>query len=144
MREPGSAAVETLLASGTPAISRLSEVEVASALARRARVGDIHVHDRDVALAALDADLYSFLVVEITPSVTSRARALLNAHELRAADATQLASCQHLQEKLGQNVPFVVYDERLAAVARRAAVTVLRSSDTEPAAEDTSIGESTP
>ena len=144
MREPGSAAVQTLLASSTPAISRLSQVEVASALARRARVGDIGVRDRDLALAALDADLGSFLIVEITAPVTSRARALLNAHVLRAADATQLASCQHLQEKLGQDVPFVVYDERLAAVARRAAMTVLDSPDTEPTDDAAPIGESTP
>ena len=75
MREPGSAAVETVLASGIPAISRLSEVAVASALARRARVGDCSVQECDVAIATLDGDLESFLVVEVVPAVTSRARA---------------------------------------------------------------------
>ena len=144
MREPGSAAVETLLASGTPAISRLSEVEVASALARRARVGDCGVQERDVALATLDGDLESFLVVEVVPAVTSRARALLNAYALRAADATQLASCHHLQERLGHDVPFVVYDERLAAVARESGITVLGAGDTVPHAPAESTPESTP
>ena len=144
MRETGSAAVQTLLGSGTAAISRLSEVEVASALARRARVGDIGVRERDVALAALDGDLASFLVVEVTPPVASRARALLNAHALRAADATQLASCHHLQEKLGQDVPFVVYDERLAAVARSAGITVLGSAVAEPGVDQESTRESMP
>ena len=52
------------------------------------------------------------------PAVTSRARTLLNACALRASDAIQLASCYHLQEKLGHDVPFVVYDVRLAVVAR--------------------------
>ena len=99
-------------------MSRLSEVEVASGLARRARDGDCGVQQRDVALAALDGDIESFLVLEIVPAVTSRARALLNAYALPAADAIQLASCHYLQQRLGHDVPFVVYDQRLAAVAR--------------------------
>ena len=144
MREPGSAAVEPLLASGTAAVSRLSEVEVASALARRARVGDCGVQERDVALATLDGDFEWFLVVEIVPAITSRARALLNAYALRAADAIQLASCHYLQERLGYDVPFVVYDERLAAVARESGVTVLGAGDTEPHAPAESTRESTP
>ena len=67
----------------------------------------------------------SFLVVELVSAVTSRARGLLNAYALRASDAIQLASCYHLQEKLGCEVPFVVYDERLAVVARESGATVL-------------------
>ena len=121
--------MEGWLASGTVAISRLSEVETASALARRARIGDCAARERDVALATLDRDLESFLVLEIVPAVTSRARALLNAYALRASDATQLASCHHLQEQLGQDVPFVVYDERLATVASQSGLTVLGAGD---------------
>ncbi len=111
--------------SGTAAVSRLSQVEVASALARRARAGDCEIPERDAGLAELDRDFPSFLVVEVVPAVTSRARALLNAYPLRASDAVQLASCYHLQEKLGHDVPFVVYDERLGAVARKSGAIVL-------------------
>ena len=111
--------------SGTAAVSRLSEVEVASALARRARAGDCDVRHRDVGLAALDRDFESCLVVEVVPAVTWRARALLNAYPLRASDAIQLASCCHLRDRLGHDVPLVVFDERLAAVARESGVTVL-------------------
>ena len=82
-----------------------------------------------MALATLDRDLKSFLVLEIVPAVTSRARALLNAYALRASDATQLASCHHLQEQLGQDVPFVVYDERLATVTSQSGLTVLGAGD---------------
>lgn len=67
----------------------------------------------------------SFLVVEVVPVVTSRARALLNAYALRASDAIQLASCYDLQDRLGHDVPFVVFDERLAAVARATGAIVL-------------------
>lgn len=111
--------------SGTAAVSRLSEVEVASALARQARAGVCTVEERDAWLARLDRELPSFLVVELVPAVTSRARTLLNAYALRASDAVQLASCYHLQEQLGHDVPFVVFDERLAVVARETGATVL-------------------
>ena len=107
------------------AISRLSEVEVASALARRTRIGDATAGERDVALATLERDLASIVVVELVPDVASRARTLLNAYALRASDAIQLASCHHLRETLGHDVPFVVFDERLAAVARESGTTVL-------------------
>jgi len=125
VREPGSDAVEHWLMSGTAAVSRLSEVEVASALARQTRAGVCTVEERDAWLARLDRELPSFLVVELVPAVTSRARTLLNAYALRASDAVQLASCYHLQEQLGHEVPFAVFDERLAAVARETRATVL-------------------
>ena len=100
-------------------------MEVASALARRARTGHCAAPERDAWLAKLERELESFLVVELVPAVTSRARGLLNAYELRASDAIQLASCYHLRERLGDEVPFVVYDERLAAVARESGASVL-------------------
>ena len=100
-------------------------MEVTSALARRARTGHCTVEERDVWLAKLDRELRSFLVVEVVPAVTTRARTLLNAYALRASDAIQLASCYDLQDRLGHDVPFVVFDERLAAVARETGATVL-------------------
>ena len=125
MREAGSEVVESLLASGPAAISRLSEVEVASALARRTRTGECSVEARDAALVTLAKDMDSFLVVELTPAVTRRAALLLNAYSLRAADAVQLGSFLHLQEKLGLDIPFVVFDTRLADAAAETGATVL-------------------
>ena len=130
-REAGTRTVERLLASGTAAISRLSEVEVTSALARQARAGVCTVEERDAWLARLDRELPSFLVVELVPAVTSRARALLNTYALRASDAVQLASCYHLQEELGHDVPFVVVDQRLAA-AHESGATVMGTGGEEP------------
>ena len=127
MREPGSDSVERLLATGNAAISRLSEVEVASALARRARAGDCTVEERDTGLATLDRDLASFIVVELVPGVAARACTLLSAYALRASDAIQLASCRHLRDELGHDVPLVVFDQRLAAVARTSGATVLEN-----------------
>ncbi len=61
----------------------------------------------------------------------SRARALLNTYALRASDAVQLASCYHLQEELGHDVPFVVVDQRLAA-AHESGATVMGTGGEEP------------
>lgn len=118
VREQGSAKVRRLITSAAPATSRLSEVEVASALGRLAREGAFSVAERDRALAALDADLAAILVVELTAEITARARTLLQRYELRAGDAIQLASCLYLQEQLGEDVQLVAFDRRLAKAVR--------------------------
>ena len=124
MRETGTVSVRRLLKAEPAAASRLSEVEVASALVRRAREGAFSREERDRALASLADDFASFIVVELTPAITADARALLLRHRLRAGDAVQLASCLYLQREMGQPLPFVVCDDRLVDAARREGVTV--------------------
>ena len=114
-----------LLATGSAATSRLSEVEIVSALARRAREGDIAPADGQRAMAALSADLAALHIVELLPEVTAKARVLLQAHALRAVDAIQLASCLYLAEQLGEPVPFVAFDSRLRSAARAGRLQVL-------------------
>lgn len=125
VREAGSSTVRRLLASGTPATSRLSEVEVASAIARRAREGAFAAPLRDRMTAALDGDLPALAVVEMIPEITAEARALLVRHPLRAGDAIQLASCLYLQRELREAVPFVAFDQRLSDAARAEGLTVV-------------------
>ena len=105
------------LASGRPATSRLSEVEVASALMRRWRERAFNREDRDRALSALGRDLDALSVVEIVAPIAARARALLERHPLRAGDAIQLASCLHLREALGDKIAFAAFDDRLNQAA---------------------------
>ena len=118
VRETGSTTVRRLLTLDAPVTSRLSEVEVASALVRRAREGAFTTAARDRALDRFAADLEAITVVELTQDVTKGARRLLRRHQLRAGDAIQLASCLFLQEQVGESVPFVAFDRRLTAVAR--------------------------
>jgi hypothetical protein len=106
------------MASGTPATSRLSEVEVASAVMRRWREGAFDVPARDRALAALERDFQALTVVEIGPLITGRARALLTRYPLRAGDALQLASCLLLRDNAGGTVAFAAFDDRLNQAAR--------------------------
>lgn len=124
VREQGSVRVRRLLASDVPATSRLSTVEVASALMRRSREGVFSDRERDRALIGLEKDMSAMLIVELTPEVAARARRLLERQPLRAGDAIQLASCLYLREELGEDVQFVAFDKRLAAAASQEGLTV--------------------
>ena len=125
VREPGAVAVRRLLRADGGAASRLSEVEVTSALVRRAREGAFTVEERDRALASFADDLSTLIVVECTPEIAAGARGLLLRHRLRAGDAVQLASCLYLQREMGQPLPFVAFDDRLVEAARQEGLTVL-------------------
>jgi predicted nucleic acid-binding protein len=109
------------------AASRLSEVEIASALVRRAREGAFSVEERDRALASLEHDMAALIIVEFTPKIAAEARALLLRHQLRASDAVQLASSLFLQRELGEPMPFVAFDARLVAAARDEGLRVMPS-----------------
>jgi predicted nucleic acid-binding protein len=128
VREAGSVTVRRLLASGIVATSRLSEVEVASGIVRRAREGAFTTARRDRALAALQHDMPAFAVVEVIPEVTADARTLLLRHPLRASDAIQLASCLYLQRQLNHPIPLVAFDQRLLDAAGAEGVGVVATS----------------
>ena len=123
--EAETVAVRRLLARGVPATSRLSEVEVVSALARRCREGVVSSNERNRVLAQLREDIASMYVVELSADITAAATALLLRHPLRASDAIQLASCLHLTGQIRTPAELVVYDLPLATAARSEGVNVL-------------------
>lgn len=125
VRETGSLVVHRLLATGIAATGRLSEVEVASGIIRRAREGAFTARRRDVALAALQRDLPALAIIEMIPEITAEARALLLRRALRASDAIQLASCLYLQRQLNEPVPLVAFDLRLVDAAHAEGMTVV-------------------
>ena len=85
VRERHSVKVRRFLTAGPIAISRLSEVEVPSALARLVRERRLPPRSRDRAVTAFVTDIAAWHVVEITADVTALARTLLHRHDLRAA-----------------------------------------------------------
>ena len=73
--------------------SRVTMVEVWSALARRRREASISAKHHADALAAFREDsLLRYLFVEVEPQVIDTAGQLLERHALRAYDSVQLAS----------------------------------------------------
>jgi predicted nucleic acid-binding protein len=102
----------------------LTEVEIASALARRLRDG----------LAAERADSvrnefkrYSqrWILVSSLELARSRALRLVNIHPLRAADALQLGAALIASGERPDALPFVCLDDRLREAARREGFPVL-------------------
>jgi predicted nucleic acid-binding protein len=128
VEEPGSAEVRRLLEKCLVCASRLSEVEITSALVRRTREGSLLPADRDRVLEALSDDMKSFYVVELIPEIARLARGLLVRHALRANDAIQLASSAHVQQGTLQGVLFVAFDDRLNEAARREGLTLPTAS----------------
>lgn len=125
MHEAHSTTVRRLIRTGRVATSRLSEVEVASALARREREGAFTTAERDRAIRSLNNDLAAWILVEVTPELTSDAQTLLVRHGLRSGDAVQLASCLYLRHETGQRLPFAAFDDRLRAAAGAEGLTVI-------------------
>lgn len=116
VREQHSVKVRHLLAARPVAISRLSEIEVPSALARLVRERRLSIRARERALAAFVVDLTSWHVVEMTTAVTALARTALVQHELRAGDAIQLASAIWLRRTVSLT-GLLAFDTRLVAAA---------------------------
>jgi hypothetical protein len=116
VRERHSVAVRRVVAAGPIAVSRFSEVEVPSALARLVRERRLSPRTRDRAIAAFVIDVTAWHVVEITPDVTALARALLRRHDLRAGDAIQLASAVWLRQSVSLS-GVLAFDTRFTTAA---------------------------
>ena len=94
-------------------------VEVTSAVVRRERAGTLSL-DGMLGSLALLADMASRWV-EVPPSgpLRERARRLLRAHGLRAADGLQLAAALTLARNDPSRLEFICRDSRLAEAAAR-------------------------
>jgi predicted nucleic acid-binding protein len=128
VQEAGSAGVRRQLRSGRIATSRLSAIEVASALARREREGAFPAAERDRALKRLNADLAAWILLELTAELTADAQMLLIRHSLRSGDAVQLASCLYLQRETSERISFAAFDDRLVTAARAEGLTLISFS----------------
>jgi predicted nucleic acid-binding protein len=116
VRERHSVTVRRLVAAGPVAVSRLSEVEVPSAIHRLVRERRLSVQSRDRAIAACLMDFAAWHVIEITGDVTALARTLLHRHDLRAGDAIQLASAVWLRQAVSVS-GVLAFDTRLVTAA---------------------------
>jgi predicted nucleic acid-binding protein len=102
----------------------LSEVEITSALWRRRRSNELTEIVRAEAQRQMDLTLSNALTVADVSAVARRARRLLAAHMLRAADAVQLAAALLACEDDPGRLPIVTLDDRLAEAATREGFTV--------------------
>jgi predicted nucleic acid-binding protein len=119
VEEPSSEIVRQGMREAILTTSRLSEVEVTSALVRRWRQGDLTQEALDRTLDALQADLRSLNLIEPVAEITALAGTLLRRHPLRAGDALQLASSVYLQRKVRGKLEFWAFDQRLNEAAAK-------------------------
>jgi uncharacterized protein len=102
----------------------LTEVEIASALARREREG---LGEKPLEAARVDiAKLVGkWRTVTALDQVRARSLRLVRTHALRAADALQLGAALIASDDRPESLPFVCLDDRLRDCARREGFTVL-------------------
>ena len=100
------------------AVSRLTWVELASALSRRAREQPADAAVIDQSKRRLADDWPHYLVVDFTQPLAEQAGEFADAFALRAYDAVQLASAHLLHSQSGQSVRFACFDARLNKAAK--------------------------
>lgn len=96
-----------------------TEIECVSAIARRHRLGQLPDEVLADALGRLAVLSVAWHEVEPGDEVRESAKRFLRVHDLRAADALQLAAAFFLAEARPSTVEFVSLDDRLVAAARR-------------------------
>jgi len=120
LEEPGSGTARALLREDAAMVAwRLAGTEVVSALWRRRRADELDEAARRFAEQGLALLESTWTSVEDAAHVDRRARRLLAAHPLRAADALQLAAALVACDERSDVLPIVTFDDRLAEAARR-------------------------
>jgi uncharacterized protein len=102
-----------------------TEVECASAVARLERQGKLETTALAEALSRLEALIESWQEIDPTGPLRETARRLLRTHDLRAADALQLAAAHAAAEGRPSTLEVVILDERLRLAAAKEGFVVL-------------------
>jgi len=96
-----------------------TEIECTSAITRRQRIGQLREDVVSEAVARLNALRAGWHEVEPSEEVRESAKRILRVHDLRSADALQLAAAVFAAEARPSTLEFVSLDDRLLAAARR-------------------------
>jgi uncharacterized protein len=96
-----------------------TEIECTSAIARRQRLGQLREDLVTEAFARLTALRAGWHEVEPGEEVRESAKRMLRVHDLRTADALQLAAAYFVAEARPSTLEFLSLDDRLLAAARR-------------------------
>ena len=96
-----------------------TEIECTSAIARRQRLGHLSEDVAAEGFVRLKALREGWHEVEPGEELRESAKRLLRVHDLRTADALQLAAAVYVAEARPSTLEFVSLDDRLLAAARR-------------------------
>ena len=97
----------------------VTEIECTSAIARHQRLGQLREELAAEAFGRLSALRAGWHEVEPSEEIRESAKRLLRVHDLRTADALQLAAAFFVAEARPSTLEFLSLDERLLSAARR-------------------------
>jgi predicted nucleic acid-binding protein len=98
--------------------SALTQVEMASAMAKALRLGWVSESEISIAWQDFLSHWEAYIRTPVTSGLVERASALAWRHGLRAYDSIHLASALIWQEVSGDSVIFACYDTNLLKAAR--------------------------
>jgi len=135
--EAGSGWVNSLVSSNPVAVSLLAAVELASALARRTREGDLTPEQRDTVFRSFLADARDYVILAVTQGITEDAATMLLTSPpsvaLRTLDALHLAAARVAfaqARRRGLEIgAFVTADRALAQAVAWAGLTLVNPED---------------
>ena len=99
--------------------SEITKVEMASAIARLIRAGQVSEHDGQLSWKDFENDWSFINVLLVSTEVVERAVSLTRRHRLRAYDAVHLAAALIWQEALAEPVTLATFDHELWQAARQ-------------------------
>ena len=102
-----------------------TQVECVAALARRERRGELDADQATRARATLGAVTSRWTEIPPTDRIRKTAQRMVSVHDIRSADAFQLAAALAASDEEAESLPFVTLDDRLALAARREGFPVL-------------------
>ncbi len=109
-------------------IAEITLLEVAAALAKRARMGDLDPETYEDLLEVFLQDAEGYWVISATRDTVNPAIDLTRHHPLRAYDALQLATALHLADALAEEglaLTFVSADAQLCVAAEQEGLTTV-------------------
>ncbi len=119
IEEPRSRACRRLLRVRSPVVVwALTQAEMVAAVERQARSGHVDPEGRAEARGRIDRLAKRWSEVDALLAVREQAVTLLERHDLRAADALQIAAAMVAAQGAPKGHVFIAADERLAGVAR--------------------------
>jgi hypothetical protein len=120
VRERGSAQVASLLNRHDLLSSAITPVEVASALSRKKRGGELSEADFLTTLTRIQGERVRWELVEVGQGVLSRAEEVVQGTvAMRALDAIHIASLMTFEAAAGVRVPLITGDGRQRDAAQR-------------------------
>jgi len=130
LKEIGTDVVKSIIATpGIIASSKLTYLEMLSALMKKLRAGEIERRRVHGLIERFERDWYYVLVLEFHNGLLQIIKTLIERYPLKAADAIHLASALWLKHSVKTDVTYVASDSNLLKAAQNENLHILNPLD---------------